>query len=359
MSPPSLNPPLKLVSVLCRLIPRETITVRERRRLTTVLHLCSDGVRGTARSLGCVRSTVRRWRDRALELIEHLRQRPEPSERQLCDLLLAAVADAPRPGAPLTYSAEQQCEIVALALRKPAEFGLPIEQWTNRELAEVAKSEGIAAGISRRTVGRILKEADVKPHRVTYWENPTIEDKAIFNAAVGHICELYAQAPKRLKTGTHTICVDEKTGMQALERIHPDRPALPGQPAKLEFEYRRHGTQALIPTFEVATGEVLTARVGKTRTEQDFGAVISKTIDTDPEAEWVFVAIRFVYTPKHCSWLNQIEIWFGIFARKVLRHASFASVEELRERILRFIHYFNRTMARPFKWTYRGRILQA
>jgi len=92
-----------------------------------------------------------------------------------------------------------------------------------------------------------------------------------------------------LAAGCHTACLDEKTGIQALERIHPDKPVRPGEPARLEFEYRRHGTQALIPSFEVATGRILVAHVGPTRTEEDFAAVVAETVDIDPAAEWVFI----------------------------------------------------------------------
>lgn len=223
------------------------------------------------------------------------------------------------------------------------------------------------------------------------------------------MCETYREAPKRLENeGIHTICVDEKTGIQALERIAPTQPMRPGQVEKTEFEYKRHGTQTLIANFEVATGEVIAPTVQQTRGEQDFAKHLERTITTDPQAGWVFVAdnltthcsatlvllvaalcvipvetlgekgksgvlksvptrkaflmdashrVRFVYVPKHTSWLNQVEIWFGILSRRVIRRGSFRSKEDLRDRILKFIDYFNRTMAKPYKWTYAGRPL--
>lgn len=199
------------------------------------------------------------------------------------------------------------------------------------------------------------------------------------------------------------------TGIQALERKHPTLPLRPGLVERREFEYLRHGTQCLIANFEVATGQVVTPSIGPTRTEVDFAAHIERTIATDPEAEWVFLVdqlnthqseslvrlvaeqcqiesdlgekeargilksmatraaflqdpthrVRFLYTPKHSSWLNQIEIWFSILVRRLLKRGSFRSTEELGERILAFIAYFNRTMAKPFRWTYTGRPLAA
>ena len=209
-----------------------------------------------------------------------------------------------------------------------------------------------------------------------------------------------------LERGVHLISTDEKTGVQALERIHPDRPASPGKPELREFEYHRHGTQALIANFEVATGQLVSPTVGDTRTEADF---IDHIRATDPGAGWVFVVdqlnthksaglvqlvaelcgipddlgrkgesgilrdmasrkafledeahrVRFVYTPKHCSWLNQVEIWFSILTRRLLKRASFASTEELKRRILTFIEFFNQTLAKPFRWTYIGKPLMA
>lgn len=209
--------------------------------------------------------------------------------------------------------------------------------------------------------------------------------------------------------GVHLISTDEKTGIQALERIHPDRAASPGKPELREFEYERHGTQALIANFEVATGQLVTPTIGDTRTEADFVAHIRATVATDPAGEWVFVVdqlnthksaglvglvaglcgvpddlgkkgesgilrdmasrqafledashrVRFVYTPKHCSWLNQVEIWFSILSRRLLKRASFTSTEELKRRILTFIEFFNQTLAKPFRWTYIGKPLLA
>jgi DDE superfamily endonuclease len=205
------------------------------------------------------------------------------------------------------------------------------------------------------------------------------------------------------------MSTDEMTGIQALERKHPTLPMLPGLVERREFEYLRHGTQCLIANFEVAKGQIVAPSVGPTRTEADFAAHIAKTIATDPMAEWVFLVdqlnthqseslvrlvaqecqiesdlgekeergilksmatraaflqdethrVRFLYTPKHSSWLNQIEIWFSILVRRLLKRASFRSREELGEGILSFIEYFNRTMAKPFRWTYTGRPLAA
>ena len=235
------------------------------------------------------------------------------------------------------------------------------------------------------------------------------QDPERFDQEVKTVCDLYAEAMDLYEKGTHLVSTDEKTGIQALERKHPTRPMISGRVELREFEYIRHGTQALIANFEVATGRIITPSIGPTRTEEDFEIHIEQTVATDPEAEWIFLTdqlnthkseslvrlvarlcdidvdlgvkgkdgilqsmatravflqnpshrIRFVYTPKHTSWLNQIEIWFSILVRRLLKRGSFTSVEELCERILAFIDYFNKTMAKPFKWTYAGRPLVA
>lgn len=207
--------------------------------------------------------------------------------------------------------------------------------------------------------------------------------------------------------GCHVAGTDEMTGIQALERAAPTKPMRPGCPERREHEYVRHGTLSLIATRNVATGAILAPALGPTRTEGDFAAHIAQAVDTDPDAPWLFLAdnlnthqsealvrlvadrcglpddlggkghagilhsqasraaflgdpdhrIQFLYTPKHTSWLNQIELWFGILVRRVLKRGSFTSTDDLRQRILDFIAYFNRTAA-PFKWTYTGRPLR-
>lgn len=223
------------------------------------------------------------------------------------------------------------------------------------------------------------------------------------------ICELYAHAGALAHAGVHLLSTDEMTGIQALERAGAAPAVQPGRVEHREFEYKRHGTLSLIANFEVATGRIVSPSLGPTRTEDDFVAHVARTVARDPDGQWIFISdqlnthqsaglvafvaaacgleqelgrkgqagilasmpsraaflstpthrIRFVYTPKHCSWLNQIEIWFGILVRRLLRRASFQSVAQLQQRIEEFIAYFNRTMAKAFKWTYSGRPLVA
>lgn len=221
------------------------------------------------------------------------------------------------------------------------------------------------------------------------------------------ICQVYQQAPGRTEQGERTVSTDELTGVQALERKHPGLPLAAGKVERREFEYIRHGTRSFILSRDVVTGKVLTPFCGPTRTEPDFLAHIQAVVATDPEAKrWHVVCdqlnthqsetlvrwvaelsgitedlgvkgksgilasmvsraaflrqsdhkVVFHYTPKHSSWLNQIEIWLSILVRKLLKRGSFVSVEELEAKVRAFIGYYNQT-AKPFKWTYEGKAL--
>ncbi len=383
------------------------------RQRATIILLAFDGLRNEdiAEEVGLGRRQVGRWRRRWAKtwsgLIDLECRETKADLRRAIEALLT---DEARPGAPGKFTPEQVTQILAVACEPPEKSGRPITPWTAYELADEVVKRGIVASISTTQVGRYLREAAMQPHKSRYWLNTTEKDPEKFREQVETVCDTYLAAPERERTqNTHTVCVDEMTGIQALERTAAAKPMIAGKPARIEFEYERHGTLTLIGNFQVTTGKLIAPTFGPTRTEADFATHIEQTMATDPSASWVFVTdnlnihcsetlvqmvaeaceistplgkkgvrgvlrsmasrqkflselshrIRFVYTPKHSSWLNQIETIFGVIMRKVIRRGSFKSVADLRDKLSNFIEYFNRVFAHPFRWTYTGRPLMA
>ena len=308
---------------------------------------------------------------------------------------------------PGKFTAEQIVGLIGIACQSPETKGRPVTSWTGKELAdEVCKCE-LVESISTSHVNRILREVDLKPHASKYWCNTTEKDPVLFAQQVEMVCQTYLNAPLLYhQFNTHTVCVDEMTSLQAIERRAPTKLPLPGQIAKEEFQYTRHGTVCVTANWHVVQGQMICPTIEETRNNEDFARHIKCTIATDPEASWVFVVdnlnthcgeplvrlvakqlgidegtlgvarehgplktmesrreflsdashlIRFVFIPKHSSWLNQIEIIFGIINRRVMRGGSFTSKLKLIEKLQQFISYFNETIAKPMNWTYTGR----
>lgn len=201
-----------------------------------------------------------------------------------------ALSDAPRSGSPGKFTPEQITLILALACEPPEKSGRPITHWTNLELADEAKKRGIVESISPSQVGRYLREAELQPHKTKYWLNAKEKDPQQFQEKVQAVCDTYLEAPRLYaEENTHTTCIDEMTGIQALERIAPSKPMQPGRIEAREFEYERHGTLTLIGNFHVVTGQLIAPTLGPTRTEGDFVQHVTQTVATAPGASWVFV----------------------------------------------------------------------
>ncbi len=361
-----------------------------------------------AGKLGICSKTVGRWRRRWRDSYDALLSMEfSESEAAFQRAIITCLSDAPRGGSPGEFTAEQVVGVIAIACEPPKNSGRPVTSWTGRELADEAVKRGLVTSISASHVNRILRQVDLKPHRSQYWCNTTEKDPQQFQQQVETVCRTYLDAPRQYEQcNTRTVCVDEMTSLQANERRAATKLPTPGQTAKEEFQYTRHGTVCLTGNWDVVHGRMLAPTISQTRDNHDFAGHIAQTIATDPQAGWVFVVdnlnthcgkplvrmvanqlviaaktlgavkkhgilesmatrrafladarhrIRFVYLPKHSSWLNQIEIVFGIINRRVMRRGSFTSKSDLVEKLERFIEYFNETISQPMTWTYTGR----
>src|SRR3954454_2280856 len=269
-----------------------TAPSRLRQRATIVI-LAFEGLRNEdiAPRVGLTQRQVGRWRRRwadawdqlvALECCE--------SRAALRRAIEAILSDEPRPGAPGKFTPEQVTQILAVACEPPAKSDRPITHGTVQELTAEVIRRGIVESISPAQVYRYLREAALQPHKSRYGLNTTETDPARFEAEVKAVCDTYLAAPERERTDrTHTVCVDEMTGIQALERIAPSKAMIAGKCELIEFEYERHGTLCLIGNFEVTTGELIRPTLGPTRTEEDFVRHIEQTVATDRDGSWIFV----------------------------------------------------------------------
>src|SRR6478752_8755878 len=243
-----------------------------------------------AEEVGLNRQQVGVWRKRWRDAWESLCVWECTEPRRLHEAILKVLSDAPRPGCPGKFTADQVAQILAVACEPPRLSGRPITRWTHRELRDEVVRRGIVESISVAQVGRYLKQAALQPHRSKMWLNTTEKDPETFERQAAKVCATYVEAPRKAAVdGTHTVSLDEATSLQAIERDAPDMPVRPGGVARQEFEYTRHGTTTLTAGLDVVTGEIISPTLEATRTEPQFVDHIARTVSIDPAGEWIFI----------------------------------------------------------------------
>lgn len=330
-----------------------------------------------SRELGCDNHTAGKWRRRYL------------------DLGISGLQDAVRSGRPTAIAAPTRVHVICVASTLPHDQERPVTRWTLDEIATTLLKPLTTAPISRSSIWRILHDVDLKPHKSAYWLNSHDED---FEAKAHTICQLYVKALEAYEHGRLVICCDEKTGRQVLERTAPTKPAQPGRRERREHEYIRHGTRVLINSLAVATGQIAWT-MGATRTATDFVAHLKHAYQHLPRmkrydwvldnlhthwsldvcrlvARWCKVPFApdtlkkgvqrraflsdpshphvFHFTPKHGSWLNQAELFFGTLQRRFLARGSFRSLKDFERRLECFLKDYDTRHAHPYRWTYTG-----
>jgi len=330
-----------------------------------------------SRELSCDRHTARKWRRRYL------------------DLGLPGLQDAGRSGRPKIIAPPTRVHVISVASSLPQDQDRSVTRWSLNEIATALLETLGTDPISRSSIWRILQEVDLKPHKSEYWLNSHDDD---FEAKAQRICQLYVGALESFEQGRLVICCDEKSGMQVLDRKAPTKPARPGQRERREHEYIRRGTRVLINSLAVATGQVAWT-IGATRKATDFVAHLKRAYQHLPRMkryDWVMDNLNthwsldvcrlvarwcklpfepeklkkgvqrraflsdpshhhiFHFTPKHGSWLNQAELFFGVLQRRFLARGSFSSLKDFERRLERYLKAYNACHAHPYRWTYTG-----
>jgi transposase len=327
-----------------------------RRAKMVLLAASGESIASIARRIGTNRLRVGQWL------------------RSFAEHGIEGLGDQPRSGRPPELTALERHQVVAAACQSPRQLGVERDLWSHEALAQALMERGLVRTISSTTIGRILQEAEIKPHRVRSWCHST---DPRFQEKMAAIVRLYVDAP----SGEPVLSIDEKSGMQVLSRSRPLQRASVCRAGRFEFDYRRHGTRCLFACFNVRTGKVL-GRLTERRTREDFFSFMDE-VATRYRQRRVHVVLdnlnthrdtsrgdflsdwnrshgeRFVfhYTPTHGSWLNQVELWFSLLSRRVLRYGDFNSPAQLIAAVEAFIRQWNASEAKPFRWTYEGRPL--
>jgi transposase len=336
---------------LSRRVAAHTTPVRAARRARIIL-LAADGVpsRQISTLVGMHESNVAKWRNR------------------FRDKGLEGLEDRPRPGGPKRFGHDERMRLAAAATseRDPDD---PVATWTYFDLAQKLWAEGVRISVSQ--LWRILTDMDIRLDRVRGWLNR--RDDPTFWERVRDVCGLYLCPPERALV----LSVDEKTSIQAKERRHPDQSPGAGRPRRREFEYVRHGTASLVAALDVHSGKVVAKPIERNNSKTFCAFLDTVEAGVDPSLAihvildngsshvsketkaWFAAHPRWTvhYTPPHASWVNQIELFFSILQRKVVRNGNFPSTEDLIAKLLAFISDYDET-AKPFAWTYSGNPLK-
>lgn len=268
---------------------------------------------------------------------------------------LEGLLDAPRSGAPKRIKESQKNKVIQLACSKP---NGGYSNWSQQRI-------GKQTGMSQSKVHKILKEHDLKPHKVNYWCGKSTDPE--FESKMLNIVGLYMNPPENAVV----LCVDEKTQIQALDRTQPELPLRMGNPKRLTTTYKRNGVVNLIASLAVHQGEVI-AKTMESNSAGNFLSFIKKLSGVYPKKELHIIAdnlavhkhqsvkqwieknkrVHLHHTPTYSSWLNQVEIWFNILSKDVLKGAVWHSKKQLADQLIEYIRTYNKERAKPFKWTY-------